>query len=247
MIRLRMLLTLSSLLSLLGCSVDTVQPERSTIRYEVVSTSPETSQKLPMIVALHFMGGSIETSREDYTDISAPARIALLQGEFEIDGGFSWFPEGYYEMSSAEQNLVTRQIAERVSAVLAELSQEYATEGLPIVTGYSQGADIAHLLALHHGSRVSAIIPMGARFENEWTESADEVSLFQGPAIMFHGNADEAVSITHSRAAVAFYSSNGIPARLEEFDGVGHAYPAEMKAMYQDSIEMILGHSEAGH
>lgn len=229
------------MLSLLnGCANVPRPPTENSVTYEVVASTFDTDETLPMIVALHYMGGSADTSREDYANITQPARIILLQGSFEIDSGYSWFPGGYYQLAAAEQSVVTLEIASRVADVIEELTGKYATNALPIITGYSQGADIAHVLALHHGSLISAIIPMGARFETEWTHGTSKESMLQGPVNLFHGDADETVSIIHSQKAESYYQSFDVPVHLTTFEGVAHAYPQTMKEKYEDLANELL-------
>ncbi len=208
--------------------------------YEMVATSNDPDARLPMVVALHFMGGSPETSREDYANIKKPARILLLAGPYEIEGGYSWFPDGYYEMEADAQAQITLEIANRLSVFLSKVTQRHDTDGLPIITGYSQGADLAHVLALHHANQIGTIIPMGARFEKEWHVGIGKEAVFPREIILFHGEVDTTVPITYSHRAQKFYQDKGVNVSLEAFPNTAHAYPSVMKQKYEEIINRLL-------
>jgi predicted esterase len=214
--------------------------EAAGFSYEMAATSSDPDVKLPMVVALHFMGGSPETSREDYANIKKPARILLLAGPYKIEGGYSWFPDGYYEMEADAQARVTLETADRLSVFLSKVTQQYNTDGLPIITGYSQGADLAHVLAIHHGNQIGAIVPMGARFESEWYVGVEKETVFPREVILFHGETDTTVPITYSQSAQKFYQDKGVNVSLEAFPNTAHAYPLTMKQKYEEIIDRLL-------
>lgn len=209
--------------------------------YELDSPTENASDALPMLVALHYMGGSPQTSRGDYAGITVPARILLLRGPYALERGFSWFPDGYYQLDADEQARITFEIADRLARFLDVVTKRYKTIGLPVVTGYSQGADLSHVLALHHGDKVGAILPMGARFEPEWITGASPDASFPAKVVLFHGEMDTTVPIKHSHKALDFYRAHSVPVTLEAFANAAHSYPANMKQRYEEVANEILG------
>ncbi len=227
--------------SIATCSAGAQQFDEFGFSYELETQSSDTQQALPMIIAMHYMGGSPDTSREDYANVGKPARIVLMQGPYETDGGYSWFPDGYYEMEPDAQAKLTLEIGNRLAQFIHQVTRKYNTKGKPIVTGYSQGADLSHVLALHHGNAVRAILPMGARFEPEWLQGVTPNSPMPETVVLFHGEVDRIVSIDQSVKAGDYYRQFGVSVVVNGFPNTGHAYPAAMKQSYERVVRDLLG------
>ena len=106
---------------------------------ETITSGVEQRSELPMVIALHYMTGSAATSIEDYGGIDAPVRLLALEGPHALDGGFSWFPDGYYELDATSQLEETISVSNRVARFVRAAIEVYPTRGKPILTGYSQG------------------------------------------------------------------------------------------------------------
>jgi len=231
---------ISLLLFCSACAQERHSPQANGISYEVVVRQGSESDRLPMLIALHYMGGSPESSREDYTNIDISARILLLAGPYPIDDGYSWFPDGYYELDAITQTQIIIDTAQALAVFIEEVVKTYDTQGRPIITGYSQGADLAHILALHHAEQISAIIPMGAQFHDAWVEQTLSTNLLPENIMLFHGQADDVVSIEHANAAHTYYSQRNTNVSLEIFENVGHAYPPKMKKAFEQVAIQLL-------
>lgn len=204
--------------------------------YEVALTGKASSQdRLPLIVALHHMGGDAKSSMEDYAQLKTKARVVSLEGSHGIDGGYSWFPEGYYNWPAARQAALTVEIADKVGQTVQHLAQTYPTDDKPVIVGYSQGGDIAHLLAMRHGADLKLVIPMGARNPEKWMV-ADELNLGEVNVVIFHGMDDEAVDISEARAASDFYQRNLVVSYFNRYPGYGHEYADVMQEDYERLI-----------
>lgn len=208
---------------------------------ETLTGGAEADAELPMLIALHYMGGGPSTSVDDYGDIDVPARLLSLAGPHEFRDGYSWFSPGYYDLDSEAQRAETFSVAERVADFIREARRAYPTRGVPILTGYSQGADLTHVIALRNADLIAAGLPMGGRFPESWRSDAAAKFTLPAEIVLFHGAADQAVDVSESIAAARYYTKSGVSVTLHTYAGVGHAYPARMKADYEAAATRLLG------
>ncbi len=207
---------------------------------ETVTAGADEGSELPMVIALHYMTGSPATSIRDYGGVDVPVRLLSLQGPHEIEGGYSWFPDGYYERDPASQLEVTVSISDRIARFIRAATQAYPTQGKPILTGYSQGADLTHMIALRESGLIRAGIPMGGRFPDAWLDAAPADVELPLNMTLFHGAVDEAVDVSESLAAATYYTANDVSVVLHTYAEVGHSYPERMKLDYQDVIARLV-------
>lgn len=207
---------------------------------EIVNGGTAAHTALPMLIGLHYMSGSPETSRDDYADITVPARLLLLAGPYPYRKGYSWFPEDYYELGPDAQADITIKMGERLARFIDAAVSAHATVGRPVVTGYSQGADLTHILALRHPGMISSALPMGGRFADEWIDRSNKALQYPREIHIFHGADDTTVLPSEAFAAAKFYTRNGVSVSLHTYAGVGHGYPAKMKQDYQLIVESLL-------
>ncbi len=208
---------------------------------ETLTDGADVADELPMVIAMHFMAGSPATSIAQYGDLDVPVRVLSLAGPHEFDDGFSWFPDGYYELDAASQLEVTIETAERVFRFIHEATQTFPTLGKPILVGYSQGADLIHMIALRQPDSIQAGLPMGGRFPDEWQVDAPLNTDIRPQIFLFHGATDAAVDVGASLAAATYYVRNGATVSLHVYAGVGHGYPEAMKTDYQSAIRRLVG------
>ncbi len=224
-----------------GEEVPEMSGEFAGISYvETLTGGASKGAELPMLIALHYMSGSPATSIADYGDISVPARLLSLAGPHRFGNGYSWFPDRYYELDMATQNEITQDVATRVMHFIREAMEAYPTSGKPVLTGYSQGADLTHVIALREPGLILAGLPMGGRFPDAWLDTVAEGSDVQPEIALFHGAADKAVGVGESLAAAKYYTAHGATVTLHTYAGVGHTYPAQMKSDYTYIVERLL-------
>ena len=68
---------------------------------ETLTAGADEGSELPMLIALHYMTGSPATSIADYGGLDIPVRLLSLEGPHQLEGGYSWFPDGYYDLDAA--------------------------------------------------------------------------------------------------------------------------------------------------
>ena len=206
---------------------------------ETLMDGARVGAELPMVIALHYMGGSPATSIADYGDVDVQARLLSLAGPNAFNEGYSWFPDGYYDLDAIEQREITFDVADKVATFIRLATEAYPTRGRPILAGYSQGADLAHVIALRDPHLIAAALPMGGQFPDAWTEALDSDSALPREMLLFHGAVDEAVSVAESVAAMQYYTAHGVSTTLRTYAGVGHSYPAEMKRDYAATVRRL--------
>lgn len=192
--------------------------------------SPE--DPLPMIVAIHGLGDDPRNFRGLLEGVEGPARLILPRAidEWEGGDGWSWFPVRARDGDPEGLSRGIENAANVVAAGIAELEKSRPTVGKPIVTGFSQGGMLTFELAVHHGELFAAAFPVGGHLPPPlWPEKVDDPSAYP-PIIALHGDADPAVELGPTQAAVDQLRGLGLDADIHVYPEVGHAIPPPMRA-----------------
>jgi phospholipase/carboxylesterase len=199
-----------------------------------------------MLVALHYIGSTPTGTARDYAELRVPARVILPAGPYRYSSvpryreGYSWFPDGYYDWGDDDQTASAMEELRRLASFVKRLTQVRPTLGRPVVTGYSQGGDLVHLLTLHYPEMLSGALPMGARFPSAWQRGAP-ATVDKLPSIhIFHGEADQIVPVSESAAAKAYFTTIGAAVVLHTYSETGHDYSSAMKNDFQRIAEELL-------
>ncbi|GIF77857.1 alpha/beta hydrolase [Asanoa siamensis] len=165
-----------------------------------------------------------------------PARLVLPRAPFAARDGYSWFPSA---SGAAHANLV--------SAGCDRLAVDVAGAGPLVVTGASQGGDLAFALALRHPGLVTAALPMlGLCPPSLWPTAADRCP----PIHAFHGEADPIVAIDDARRVADGLGRRGARISLHTYPGLGHDFSAAMLADWRTTVTDVVtaaGRGEAGN
>jgi predicted esterase len=213
------LLILGSVLLLIGIIYwwnlpNTVQGPSSNLEFQYITRitgDGGSSDTLPMILALHGHGDTPEnffnTLLKRFDD---QARFIVLKGPLDYPGvglsGHAWPTDakGLMEYGDA--------LADAVSV----LTEDFPTEGKPIVVGFSGGAGVAYYLAALHADKFSYIFPLAGRMPGieipSWNSTAK--------VIAFHGTKDQVIGFSNGKKAVKRLSESGLDAELISFNGV---------------------------
>jgi phospholipase/carboxylesterase len=242
----RLLISLSvSLVALLGCSrtpapappAGEVAPppapqaiapgpatlgEAAGVRYlEQLTGGARPDERLPMIVALHPMGGDPADFLQLLGRYRGRARLIFPYGH-PSGGKYLWYDSVRDDVAAP---VVTRE-ADRLAAALAALVVARPTVGKPLVTGFSQGGIMTFALAVTHPEALAAAFPISGLLPPALYPSA---ALKSGPraatlpaVAAFHGAADLAVPTQGARASIAELRRAGYTADLREYAGVAH-------------------------
>lgn len=199
-----------------------VRGEIAGVRYlEYMTGGARPDDRVPMIVALHPMGGDPEDFLPLLLRYHRRARLILPYGH-PSGGMYIWYDSVAEDVAAP---LVTRE-ADRLAAVLAALVSTRPTVGNPLVTGFSQGGIMTFALAVTHPESLAAAFPIGGMLPPSLYPSKAIVSMPRPmklpPVSAFHGAADLAVPTRSARASVAELRRAGYTAELREYAGVGH-------------------------
>lgn len=179
------------------------------------------SERLPLVVALHGLGDSAAGYAEVMRGLLLRARVVVLDG---IDpwpgggGGRQWFALG--SLDTAPAGFV--RAVDAVAATLGALTQRLPTCGLPVVTGFSQGAMLSYALAARSPAVVRAAVPIAGRVPVGLLPGAGQR---QGSGVRvrgLHGDADARVSMEDGQATVEALRAAGIDAYLDVALRTGH-------------------------
>lgn len=192
------------------------------VRYlEQMTGGARPDERVPMIVALHPMGGNPVDFLPTFRRYRPRGRLILPYGH-PNGGGYIWYDSVRYDVAATT---VTRE-ADRLAAALVALAAARPTVGKPIVTGFSQGGIMTFALAVTHPDALSAAFPISGLLPSSLYPSAALVSRPRPatlpPIVAFHGAADLAVPTRDARASIAELRNDGYAADLHEYAGIEH-------------------------
>jgi len=170
-------------------------------------------ERVPMIVALHPMGGDPADLLELLRRYRRRARLILPYGH-PSGGMYIWYDSVGDDVAAS---LVTRE-ADRIAAALGALAAARPTVGKPLVTGFSQGGIMTFALAVTHPEALAAAFPISGLLPPSLYPSA-ALSSEPRPATLppvaaFHGASDLAVPTRGARASIAELRRAGYTAEL---------------------------------
>lgn len=205
-----------------GAPGSTTRGEIAGVRYlEHMTGGARPDERVPMIVALHPMGGDPADLLQMLRRYQRRARLILPYGH-PSGGMYIWYDSVRDDVAAS----VVTQEADRIAAAMAALVAARPTAGKPLVTGFSQGGIMTFALAVTHPEALSAAFPISGLLPPSLYPSA---ALSSGPrattlppVTAFHGASDLAVPTQGARASIAELRSAGFAAELREYVGVAH-------------------------
>ena len=224
------------------------EPERTTrgelagVSYlEHMTGGARPDERVPMIVALHPMGGDPADLLQLLWRYRRRARLILPYGH-PSGGMYIWYDSVREDVAAP---LVTRE-ADRIAAALAALVAARPTVGSPLVTGFSQGGIMTFALAVTHPEALAAAFPISGLLPPSLYPSAALSSRPRPatlpPVVAFHGASDRAVPTRGARASIAELRRAGYAAELREYAGVEHDTSEEEEAEFVE----LIGRTAAG-
>lgn len=200
----------------------TTQGEIAGMRYlQHMTGGAQLDERVPMIVALHPMGGDPADFLPLLLRYHRRARLILPYGH-PSGGRYIWYDFGRDDVAGT---LVTRE-ADRIAVTLAALVAALPTVGKPLVTGFSQGGIMAFALAVTHPEALAAAFPISGLLPPPLYPSAALTSeprpATLPPVTAFHGGSDLAVPTGGARTSIAELRQAGYTAELHEYAGVEH-------------------------
>lgn len=193
-------------------------------------------EELPMIVGLHYSGGTPEETAGYFDSLGFPARIVLPRGPYPRPKGHSWLPKQNGSPDLAAQAIELAATSDRLALLVTTLRHTYPTRGKPLVVGVSYGGDLAFLLALRHPDLFAAVFPVAARVLPEWMPAANPCSIGCPSIHALHGSADATAPMAPTLKSVEHLATLGFDIRITIYPGVAHDFNAMMQRDVADII-----------
>jgi phospholipase/carboxylesterase len=201
-------------------------PTKLSLDYvEVTTSGAARDAALPLIIALHGLGGRPEHFLALFDDFPVPARIIAPHSASPFGDGFQWFAP--YGATSDESAPGMAKAADDIARFAAEAARARPTLGRPIVTGFSQGGALSYAIAARHPDAVAASVPISGWLPPPlWPQDLPHEA---PPIFAFHGNADTRVPLGRDQAGAEALQKLGYEVQLKVSDGVEHAIPPAVR------------------
>jgi phospholipase/carboxylesterase len=163
----------------------------------------------PLVIAIHGRGSSPEGFDGVWRNIPSPLEIAMPQAFERYKNGWQWFD---YSPSMSEDDLAAAMsVAEKK---LWPALVEAAHGRKLVVTGHSQGAMMAYVIAARHPDLVEVIPVSGGGPHGLMPRNTPGA-----PVYAIHGIEDRTVSVNWARKTIADLRAAGGIAELHEVPG----------------------------
>ncbi len=181
--------------------------------------------KLPLVIALHGLGGRPENFLTLFEEFPTRARIVAPHSKTKYGDGFEWFAP--YGAISDESAPALGKAADEVAVFAEQAAARFPTLGKPIVTGFSQGGALSFAVAVRHPASIGASLPISGWLPPPLWPS--DLPKDAPPIIAFHGTADQRVPLERDQSAVTALAKLGFHAELQVNEGVEHAIPPQVR------------------
>lgn len=192
-------------------------------------------ERLPLIVAVHGLGDRPEAFLELFDALPFRARVVAVRGLDPYHDGFAWFPIGGADGDGAS----FRRAVDALAAAIPEIARQRPTCGLPVITGFSQGAMLSFALAVRAPYLVRGAVPVAGRLPPAFLPASPAVGGLLPPIYALHGTADARIPFAQGDETVRALRARGFSAALRPFEGVGHAIPPAVRAELAEALRRL--------
>jgi phospholipase/carboxylesterase len=192
--------------------------------------------KLPLLIAFHYSSGTPSETVADYASLKLPVRLIIPRGNFSKRNGFSYYPADYYQKDSNTQFQLAKNTVDSIAAFVSAIEKKYKQKA--IVSGISQGGDIAFLLAVYYPELCRASFPFAAVIHSQVIEHTRKHKIKKVPLFLFQGEADEIVLVGITRYKVSKLT-HPLQLKLYTYPGLGHDISPAMKSDYSKLIDEL--------
>jgi len=188
-----------------------------------------SSDQLPMLIALHGDGDTVESFYQTALDeFKVQARIILIKAPILHEMGNVWpySADQYTEFGVA------------FSETVDSLAIKYPTINKPILLGFSGGGAMAYYQAVKHGDSYAYIFPISGLLFKE--QLGGRSSKPGAKVFAYHGKSDEVVSFSAGQKAISLLKKKGVNVNFTEFEGGHNGLFSEMKPEITQEVEKKL-------
>jgi phospholipase/carboxylesterase len=208
-----------------------------TLPYKTVLTDRSNNDaRLPLIIAMHGLGGTPDDMIRTLSDLEVPARVFAPYGlfPFGMQGGASWYANAIPSRTSDPQLIAEdmNYAADKLAQFISKAMKHYPEAGTPIVTGYSQGGMLTYALSVRYPHLVSSAIPVAGFIP---ATILPEQSIASGPypkVEALHGYNDKIVPFDADLDGIEALNFLGQKAVLYRFNDTGHFMTQRMFNAY---------------
>jgi len=197
----------------------------------IVPKGVEKTERTPLVVARHGYTGNMKDMAQRWEEAARKAGAILLvaQGTYKLDDGhYQWGRS----IDDIESNLLD---------AIEEVQQEYKLEhGQIVLTGFSQGATAAWVLALRNPDVIHGVIPVAGRLDVVPNDLFEDDELESLRAIVLAGANDDEKLIEGCRAMVKRLDEVGAAAKLMVYDNLGHDFPEGGPKELVKALQFVL-------
>lgn len=191
---------------------------------------------LPLLIALHYSGGRPIETISDFDSLKNPIRIIIPKGNYKKRDGFSYYPTDYYLKDSLTQFSLSKITVDSIAGFVRTIGKRFKQKA--IVSGISQGGDIAFLLAIYYPELCTASFPIAAVIHAETIYELKSETKKSIPIYLFQGENDKIVPISYTRKMVEEIGDR-LRIKLWTYPNVGHDISLPMKIEYSKMIDEI--------
>jgi len=196
----------------------------------------EASEKLPMIIAIHGLGGTPEGLASLYENFDYRARLIMPMAPNEKRLWFS------IDVSIDTMEKEIKKSADLINGLSNILVEKYPTLGKPIITGFSQGGFLSFASAIYHGEDYSSILPISGAYPGDIPAVRKRVPRI--PIKAFHGIEDDVVLYSWGLNTIEQMRNKGWDIDLISYRGLGHSISPDMKHDYYSNLKNMLANLE---
>lgn len=220
---------------LFGQSEYNYQPRVAGFEYIEV-TKGKDDGNLPLLIAFHYSSGNPIETIADYDSLKNPIRIILPKGNYKKRSGFSYYPVDYYKKDSLTQFNLSKIIVDSIARFVQAVQKRYGQRA--VISGISQGGDIAFLLARYYPELCKAAFPLAAVIHPNTIQELRSRPAKQVPIYLFQGESDNIVSVVTTRKRIEEIGKR-LKIELYTYPDVGHDISSQMKIDYSRLIDAI--------
>lgn len=194
----------------------------------ILPSKHDPTQPATMIVALHPFGGTAETFADQWRDVAEEAgAILVLPRAVRPQGtGFAWGNVG-------ESDVI-------LTTALDKVKQKHKIDEKRVVlTGFSQGGQMAFNLGVRHPLQFAGVIPVCGVYDPSYAPIPLIATTSLPRFFIMVGATDQGVE--SNRKAAADFVAASIKTELRVYPGIGHAFPTNRKEELLAALKFVLG------
>ncbi len=192
--------------------------------------------KLPLLIAFHYSSGNPAETIADYDSLKNPVRIIIPKGNYKKRNGFSYYPVDYYEKDSLTQFVLSKKAVDSIGNFIQLIGKKYKSKA--VVSGISQGGDIAMLLAAYYPQLCKASFPFAAYIHSGMNHELKKKPVGRVPVYLFQGEDDPIIPLSTTRRKLAMLDKK-LRLKLFSYPALGHDISTQMKIDYSRLIDEL--------